>query len=167
MRLTGHDNYFEDFCVGDVYHHTRGRTISEQDNHQFTLASLNTAQGHVNVEYSKSLFIGYPERLVNGGIIMALAVGLTAQDVAENAVADLGMDNIRIHASMFHGDTLYAQSTILELHSSEERDDCGVLKYRIDGFMRLDGQDTKPIFTGERAVLVKRRSAWMEKDELY
>jgi itaconyl-CoA hydratase len=169
MRLTGTDNYFEDFVVGDVYLHVRGKTITEADNTIFTLSSLNTAQAHVNTEYSRELFVGYPERLVNGAFTVALAVGLTAQDIAENSIADVSMTDIRIASSLFHGDTLYAKSTILATDDSDDHADCGVLRYRIDAFKkgREAGADDIPVMSGERTILVKRRDAWKERDTTY
>lgn len=172
MRLTGTDNYFEDFTVGDVYLHTRGKTVTEADNTNFTLLSLNTAQAHVNTEYSRDLFVGYPERLVNGAYTVALAVGLTTQDIAENSIADLALTDIRIASSLFHGDTLYAKSTILETTDSAEHADCGVLRYRIDAYKRAAAADGSagpdvPVMSGERTVLVKRRAAWEERDRSY
>jgi itaconyl-CoA hydratase len=169
MRLTGTSNYFEDFVVGDVYHHVRGKTITEADNTTFTLSSLNTAQAHINTEYSRELFVGYPERLVNGAFTVALAVGLTAQDIAENSVADLSMTNIRIASSLFHGDTLYAKSTILASGDSDDHADCGVVRYRIDAYKKggESAADDIAVMSGERTILVKRRDAWEQRDTSY
>jgi itaconyl-CoA hydratase len=169
MRLTGRNNYFEDLTPGDVYEHVRGKTVTEADNTNFTLASLNTAQAHVNTEYSRDLFIGYPERLVNGAYTVALAVGLTAQDMAENAIADVGLTDIRIASSLFHGDTLYARSTVMSAEDSDDHPGCGIVRYRIDAYKRDGAADPGEVavMSGERSILVKRRAAWAERDESY
>lgn len=168
MRLTGTSNYFEDFHVGDVFHHARGRTVIEADNYYFTLLSLNTAQGHVNVEYARDLFTGYRDVLVNGSFTTALALGLSTHDMAENAIADVGINGVKILAPMLPGDTLYARSTVIAKVDSDERDDCGLLTYRVDGFTRTSGDaGERAVIEAERTVLLKRRAEWSSFDDQF
>ena len=80
-------------------------------------------------------------------------IGLATQDIAENAIAELGLDKLRFTAPVFHGDTLYAYTEVLS-KTDVERDDAGVVRFKHWGV----NQDGKVVFEGERTVLIKRRS---------
>ena len=82
MALTGSGNYFEDFAVGDVYEHSRGRTVTNFDNYAVTHRSMNTAHSHFNLERAKDVLGGLPERIVAGPCTISLVVGLTSQDMS-------------------------------------------------------------------------------------
>jgi acyl dehydratase len=98
--------FYEDFEVGDIYKHPYGRTVTETDDVWLTNITMNLNPIHFNEPYASETEFG--ERLVNGLIIIALAVGMSVIDVSQNATANLGYDQVRHHAPMFHGDTLYA-----------------------------------------------------------
>ena len=74
QSLTGHDNYFEDFNLGDVYEHARGKTVGEIDNVLITNLVMNTAQGHFNEHLMASNPIGH--RITFGGVTASLVIGL-------------------------------------------------------------------------------------------
>ncbi len=154
--LTGTDNYFEDFRIGDVWRHARGKTIEALENVLITNLVMNTAQAHFNEHLMKSTPIG--TRLSYGGVNFSVVMGLAAQDTCENALAELGMDNIRLKHPVVHGDTLYAYSEILTVEEAD-RPDAGVVTFRHYGV----NQDDKLVFEGDRRVLIKRRSHWGEK----
>ena len=161
MGITGTGNYFEDFAVGDVYAHVRGRTVTHFDNYAVTHMSMNTAQPHFNLEYSSQLMDGaFPERLVAGPCTIGIVIGLTTQDMTENAFMDLGMTAIKLPSPVFAGDTLYARSEVLELRDSPDRADAGVMRYRFTGHK----SDGKVVAQGERIVLVKKRAHWAARD---
>lgn len=152
-RFTGTDNYFEDFTVGDVYEHARGRTITEMDNVMITHLVMNTAQGHFNEDRMRNS--PFKRRINFGGITAAFIVGLASEDTAEQALAELGLDKIRFSNPVYHGDTLYAYTEVLA-KEDDDRPDAGVVLFRHVGV----NQDKKVVFTGERRVLIKRRSHW-------
>lgn len=161
MPVTGNNNYYEDFAAGDVYEHVRGRTVTHFDNYAVTHMSMNTAQPHFNVEYSKQLMDGaFPERLVAGPCTIAIVIGLTTEDMTENAFMDLGLTALKLPAPVFAGDTLYARSEVLEVRDSPDRPDAGVMRYRFTGH-KADG---KVVAEGERIVLLKKRSHWAQAD---
>ena len=116
MSITSDGSYFEDFTVGDTLIHQRGRTITENDNHMFTSLVMNTAELHFNQHLvdrePETYFNG--RRVVYGGVVLAFVVGLASEDTSENAIAELEMDNGRHTNPVFHGDTVYAESTVLE-----------------------------------------------------
>ena len=154
--LTGRHNYFEDFHVGDVIRHARGKTIEGLENVLITNLVMNTAQSHFN-EHAM-LTSPYKGRLSYGGVNFSLAMGLAMQDCGENALSELGMDNIRLMNPVVHGDTLYAYSEVLAAEPSE-REDAGVVTFRHYGVNQHDQQ----VFQGDRRMLIKRRSHWGDK----
>lgn len=161
MRLTGDRNYFEDFAVGDSFEHARGRTVMEQENTLFTHLTMNTSSAHFDKASMRTYMDGrFRDRLVNGGVTLSIVIGLTSQDIAENAIADVALTAVKMHAPVFPGDTLYASSEILELGPSD-RPDAGVVRYKFRG----RNQDGAPVTEGERSILVKRRGEWQAKDE--
>ncbi len=111
-HLTGQDNYFEDFAVGEVFRHQRGRTVMEFDNVALTLLMMNTAQPHFNeVEMAGTEF---GTRITFGGVVASFVLGLASQDTAEQAVREVGLDRVRFTAPVRHGDTLFAYTKVLE-----------------------------------------------------
>jgi acyl dehydratase len=145
MALTRSDNLYEDFLVGDVLVHPRGRTISDE-HMMWTNAVLNTAQLHFNQamcdESPATTFNG--RRVVYGGIVFAFVAGLASEETEENALGVLGYDEGRHLAPVFAGDTLFAESTILSKTDDDPRiastnlkgvtkSNCGVVKFLLQG----------------------------------
>ncbi len=152
-ELTERDNYFEDFTVGDVIRHVRSKTLEPLEQVLITNLVMNTASGHFDEEVMKSHPAG--KRLSFGGVNISLFVGLASQDTAENAIAELGMDKIRLQGPVFHGDTLTAYTEVLAVEPAE-REDAGIVRFKHYGAK----QDGSIVFEGERTVLIKRRSHW-------
>jgi len=111
--------YFEDFEAGDVFRSRLGRTITETDNIWFTCLTLNTNQVHFNAEFAAGTRFGRP--LVNSTLTLAVVTGLTVPDTSENAVANLAWTEIKLPRPVFAGDTLWAESEILELRARRSR----------------------------------------------
>jgi itaconyl-CoA hydratase len=155
-ELTGRNNYFEDFHVGEVIRHARGKTVEGLENVLITNLVMNTAQAHFNEDAMKSS--PFKGRLSYGGVNFSLCMGLAMQDTGENALAEMGMDNIRLTHPVVHGDTLYAYSEILAVEDAE-REDAGVVTFRHYGV----NQDDKLVFQGDRRMLIKRRSHWGDR----
>jgi acyl dehydratase len=150
--LTGSDNYFEDFTVGDVYRHARGKTVTEMDNVLITNLVMNTAQGHFNEDSMSRTEFG--QRITFGGITAAMVIGLASQDTGENAIAELGLDGITFRSPVFHGDTLYA-FTEVRAKEDGDRPDGGIVEFAHWGVNQRD----EVVFEGVRRVLVRRRGA--------
>lgn len=154
--LTGNENYFENFTVGDVYEHVRGKTMTEMDNVLLTNLVMNTAHSHFNEDAASRTQFG--RRIVFGGVTASFIIGLAMQDTGENALSELRMDKIRFRNPVFHGDTLYAFTEVLD-KSDADRADAGEVTFRHWGL----NQDSKPVFEGERTVLIKRASHWGDR----
>ncbi|WP_037064218.1 MaoC family dehydratase [Pseudonocardia acaciae] len=152
-ELTGSDNYFEDFAVGDSFRHARGKTVTEMDGVLITNLVMNTAQGHFNEHLMAEGEFG--RRIVFGGVTASLVIGLASQDTGENALAELGMTEVRFRKPVFHGDTLYATTEVLAT-SDADRPDAGVVTFAHTGH----NQNDEVVFTARRTVLLKRASHW-------
>jgi acyl dehydratase len=157
MSLTGQNNYFEDFETGQVMKHARGKTMCEQDNVGITLQVLNTAEGHFNEHLMQQNAMGrdgWNSRLQFGGVTIAMIIGMTMQDTGENALRELSMDKIRLKNPVFHGDTLYAYTEVINTEEPTDRDDAGIVTFKHWGV----NQDDKVVFEGERRVLIKKHT---------
>lgn len=117
--------FFEDFQVGDIYKHPLGRTVTEFDNTQFTLLTMNTNQMHFNREYAKKSEFSQP--LVVSTLTVAIAVGQSVTDLTQNAFANLGWDDIKMTHPVFAGDTLWSESVVLEKRESAKRPHAGIV----------------------------------------
>lgn len=154
--LTSPDGYFEDFELGALIRHSRGKTVTEMDNVLITNRVMNTAQGHFNDDATRKAAKGiFGQRVVFGGINLSMTIGLAAQDTAEQCLRGLAMDKIRLSNPVFHGDTLYPYSEVLE-KCDADRGDAGVAVFRHFGV----NQDDKLCVQAERTVLLKRKSHW-------
>lgn len=151
--LTGNDNYFEDFTVGDRFEHARGKTVTEMDGVLITNLVMNTAAGHFNEHQMAGGPMG--QRIVFGGVTASMVIGLAMQDTGEQALAELSLDKIRFRTPVHHGDTLYAFTEVLAKVDGA-RVDAGEVQFRHWG----TNQEGKLVFEGERRVLLKRRSHW-------
>jgi itaconyl-CoA hydratase len=123
--------YFEDFDVGDVFRSRLGRTITAADNTWFTCLTMNTNQIHFNAEYAARTRFERP--LVNSTFTLALVTGLTVPDTSENAAANLAWTDIKLPKPVYVGDTLWAESEILELRESGSNPSVGIVSMRCRG----------------------------------
>jgi itaconyl-CoA hydratase len=143
--------YFEDFEVGDIYEHRPGRTISEADNTWFTLITMNKHPVHFDANYAAKSEFKKP--LVNSALTLSIVVGMTVSDTSQKAIANLGWDAIKLTAPVFIGDTLYAESEVLDKRESKSRPTQGIVTIKTTG-KKADGT----IFmTFERAMLIPKR----------
>lgn len=155
-ELTGNDNYFEDFEVGAVYKHYRGKTVTPLENVLVTNMVMNTAAGHFDEHQMASSPWG--KILSYGGVNFSLVLGLASQDCVENALEELGLNNIRLSKPVFHGDSVYAYTEVLS-KTDAEREDAGIVEFRHYGVNQRD----ELVAQVERRALIKRRSHWGDK----
>lgn len=150
MGRTANHNYFEDFEEGQVYEHTRGKTVTEMDNVLLTNLVLNTAQLHFNEDIMTDHEFG--ERIVFGGVNLSIVCGLASEDISENAITELGYDDVTFEHPVFHGDTLYARSEVLETRDADEHPAGGIVSFRVRGFNQNDEQ----VLAATKTVLLKK-----------
>ena len=162
-QLTSSGTYFEDFEVGQTLRHARGKTITNLENVNLTTMVMNTAQGHYNEDMmTRARGAKAADRSSNvisyGGVNFSIVLGLASQDTVENALAEIGLDKISLKTPVFHGDTLYAYSRVLEKRDSDQ-DDAGIVVFQHWGVNQRD----QLVAEVERTALIKRRSHWGDK----
>lgn len=128
---------YHDFEVGSTIRHKPGRTITETDNIWFTLLTMNTHPLHFDNEFAATSQFGKP--LVNSCLTLSMVTGISVSDISQRAIANLGWDNVRLKAPVFVGDTIYAETDILDKRLSKSREGQGVVSVRTRGF-KADGE---------------------------
>ena len=144
--------YFEDFQLGDIYQHRPGRTITQYDNISFTLLTMNTHPMHFDEQYAKHSEFG--RCIVCSPLTVALMVGMSVTDVSQKAIANLGWTDIKLTHPLFAGDTLYAQSEVLDKRESNSRPGAGLVSVRTVGL----NQDGVKVCEFNRTMLIMKRS---------
>ena len=143
--------YFDDFKVGDVYHHLPGRTLSQQDNAWFTLLTMNTHPLHFDEEYAAATEFKKP--LIASPLTVAVVVGMSVSDVSAKAIANLGWKDIKLTKPVFPGDTLYANTEVLDKRESKSRPNAGIVTVLTRGINQHDVE----VCVFERQMLVPKR----------
>ncbi|MGB1006113.1 MAG: MaoC family dehydratase [Thalassobaculaceae bacterium] len=142
---------FEDFEIGDIYEHRPGRTINEADNSWFTLLTMNTHPLHFDHAFAAETEFGKP--LVNSCLTLSIVAGMTVSDTSQMAIANLGWKDIKLTAPVFVGDTIYAESEVLDKRASNSRPTQGIVTVKTTG-RKADGT---VFMTYERSFLVAKR----------
>src|SRR3954466_15204869 len=128
--------YLEEFEVGAVYKHWPAKTVTEADDHLFCLLTMNHHPLHINDLYASQSQQG--KNVVVGPLVYSLALGMSVSDVSGKAIANLATEDLKHPAPVFHGDTLFAESEVLDVRPSESKPDRGVVRvqtrvYKQDG----------------------------------
>lgn len=146
LPVSNYGCYFEELEPGQTFRHWPGRTIAEFDDTLFSLLSMNQHPLHIDEHYAAGTQHG--QRLVEGPIVISLVIGMSQADVGGRAVETLEYSDVRHAIPVFHGDTIYAESSVLEKH---ERDDWrGVIKVEHRGI----NQRGETVLTMRRTIVV-------------
>lgn len=145
--------FYEDFELGDVYQHPLGRTVTETDNSWFTLLTMNTNQAHFNAQVGQSSEFG--RTLVVSSLTIAIAIGQSVTDTTQNAFANLGLDELKLTAPVFAGDTIWSESIVLSKRESGSRPHAGIVSIRT----RTLNQDAVEVLSFKRTFYVHKRDA--------
>jgi len=149
---TGSDNYFENFEVGAVYKHARGKTVTENEAVTICHMVMNTADGHFNDERMKQANFGTDRSIVYGGVTLSIVIGLAYQDTGEQVIRELGLDNISNKSIVSHGDTLFAYTEVLSKEDLSNDPSAGKITFRHHGV----NQDNTVVFQGDRTALIRK-----------
>ena len=143
--------YFVDFSVGDEFNHWPGRTISEVDNTWFSLLTQNQHPVHIDANYAQHTVHG--QNLVNGLLVLAIAIGQTVNDISLRAIANLDYESVIHEGPTFHGDTIYTKSKILETRETS-KGDRGVVYLET----QVTNQKNERVMTVRRHVLIPKKT---------
>ena len=143
--------YLEEFTVGDVFQHWPGRTVTESDDTLFCMLTMNHHPLHIDANYASTTQFGKP--VVVGTLVYSIVLGLSVSDISGKAIANLEIESLQHPAPTFHGDTLYAETEILEVRESSSKPDRGVVKVETRGW----NQHGEIVIKFRRKVLVPKR----------
>jgi acyl dehydratase len=132
-RRDSFGRWFEEFVVGDVYRHWPGRTITEAEDHLFCMLTMAVSPVHVDAHYAEQELDG-GRNLVVGSFVYSALLGMSVHDTSGKAVAALGTEQLRHVAPLYHGDTLYGESTVVQARHSSSREGLGVVTIDTRGY---------------------------------
>jgi acyl dehydratase len=155
---------YEEFEIGAVYKHWPGRTITEADDTLFCMLTMNHHPLHIDANYAAGT--QFKQRLVVGSLVFSVVLGLSVEDVSGKAIANLEFEHVKHLGPTFHGDTLYAETTVREKRLTSSNPDRGVVTVETLAY----NQRGETVLTFQRKVLVPtrelddlQRQAWDEK----
>ena len=153
--MTTHERPFgrclEDFSPGDVFRHWPGKTITEYDDHLFCMITMNHHPLHTNDWFAKESVQG--RNVVVGNLVYSLVLGMSVPDVSGAAIANLEVETLQHKVPTFHGDTIHAETRVLEVTESKSKNDRGTVLVETKGF----NQDGKEVCYFRRRVMVWKR----------
>src|SRR6185312_8162363 len=155
---------FEEFEIGAIYKHWPGRTITEYDDTLFCMLTMNHHPLHIDANYAEDT--PFKQRLVVGTLVFSIVLGMTVEDVSGKAIANLEFENVKHVGPTFHGDTIYAETTVLDKKLSSSRPDRGIVTVETSAY----NQRGETVLTFKRRVMVPtkeydeiQRHNWEEK----
>ncbi|HST43194.1 MaoC family dehydratase [Conexibacter stalactiti] len=148
--------YLEEFEEGAVYKHWPAKTVTEADDHLFCLITMNHHPLHINDVYAGQSQQG--KNVVVGPYVYSLALGMSVSDISGKAIANLATEGLSHPNPVFHGDTLFAETEVLEVRPSRSKPDRGLVKVHT----RVLNQDGVLVAEFRRLVLVPKRNPGTE-----
>lgn len=142
--------FYDEMEVGDIFKHKPGRTVTEADNVLFTTLTMNSQSLHLDAEVAAKSEFG--QRLVNSLMTLAIAAGLSVGDTTEGTtIANLGFGEIKFPLPVFIGDTLYAETEIIDKRPSKSRPQQGIVTLE----HRARNQRGDLVCSAQRSALVR------------
>ena len=118
--------YYDEFEPEVKYLHRPGRTVTEADNVLFTTMTMNTQALHLDAFWSETQEFG--QRLVNSMFTLSTVVGMSVAQLSQGTiVANLGFSEVAFPHPVYHGDTLYAETTVVDKRLSASRPGQGIV----------------------------------------
>jgi len=158
--MTVHDGrdkfgrYFEEFEPGDVYKHWPSKTITESEDHLFCDITMNHHPLHSDRWYAEDE-TQFKQNVVVGNFVYSLVLGMSVADVSGKAIANLEVESLKHTKPTFHGDTIRAETLVLEKVESSSRPDRGVVTVETRGY----NQRGEEVCYFRRKVMVPKRPA--------
>ena len=124
--------YYEDFVVGDIYRHWPGKTVTEYDDHLFCMITMNHHPLHTNAWFAEHETV-HGRNVVVGNLVYSLVLGMSVPDVSGSAIANLEVESLVHRNPTFHGDTVYAETRVIDKRESASKPDRGVVTVETKG----------------------------------
>jgi acyl dehydratase len=168
--MTIHERPFgrclEDFSVGDVYRHWPGKTITEAEDHLFCMMTMNHHPLHSDAWFAEHETV-HGRNVVVGNLVYSLVLGMSVPDVSGSAIANLEVESLLHKKPTFHGDTIYAETRVLDVTRSKSKPDRGVVKVETKGFNQ-HGEEVcffrRNVMVWTREALPARRRPYSEEE---
>lgn len=154
--------YLEDFEPGDIYRHWPGKTITEYDDHLFCMITMNHHPLHTN-DWFAAHESPQGRNVVVGNLVFSLVLGMSVPDVSGSAIANLEVESLKHPRPTFHGDTVYAETRVLERRESSSRPDRGVVTVETKGI----NQRGEEVCYFRRKAMVWKRAAAPQRQRPY
>ncbi len=150
--------YYDDLEPGMIIKHELARTITEADNVLFCSLTMNTQPLHINEDFAAKT--QFKQRIVNGLLTLSLVVGISVSELTFGTIiANLGYENVSHPAPVFHGDTIYVETTVVSRRESKSRPDTGVVTLKHIG----RNQDDVVVCEVTRSALFVKRPTNVEE----
>ncbi|WP_420392013.1 MaoC family dehydratase [Acuticoccus sp.] len=145
--------YYEEFEVGAVYRHELSRTVTETDNIWFSNLTLNPQKLHIDRHFAER-HTEWGRPIVNSLFTLGLLIGISVNDLTiGTTVGNLGMKETRFPHPVFHGDTIYAATKILDKRESRSRPDVGIVEFE----HTATNQDDVVVAVTSRTGMMRKR----------
>jgi acyl dehydratase len=154
--------YLEEFAAGDVYRHWPGKTITEYDDHLFCMITMNHHPLHTNAWYAEHESV-QGQNVVVGNLVYSLVLGMSVPDVSGSAIANLEIETLQHKNPVFHGDTIYAETRVLDVQESRSKPDRGIVTVETKGF----NQHGQEVCYFRRRVMVWKRDHAPQRQRPY
>ena len=146
--------YFEELEPGAVFKHQPGRTVTETDNLLFSTLSMNPQPLHLDAEFAKDSEFG--QILVNSLFTLSTLIGLSVGELTlGTTVGNLGFEKVEFPKPVFIGDTLYAETEVIDKRESKSRPNWGIVNFE----HRAVNQRGEIVARCRRAAMMLRKSA--------
>lgn len=146
--------YYEEFDIGDVFKHWPGRTITEYDDVLHCMQTMNHHPLHIDAHFAENE-TQFGKNVVVGTLVYSIVFGMTVTEISGKAIANLEIESLRHDAPTFHGDTVYAETTVVDKVESKSKQDRGIVTVETRGFNQRD----ETVLTFRRKVMVPKRDA--------
>jgi acyl dehydratase len=145
--------HYEEFTIGDVFSHQPGRTVTESDNVFFSCLTMNPQPLHVDFHAASKAEFGKP--LVNSILTLGIAVGLSVGELTlGTTVGNLGFEKIEFPKPVFHGDTIYAETEVMEKRESRSRPQWGIVTFE----HRARNQHGDIVMRARRQAMMRKKA---------
>jgi acyl dehydratase len=150
-RMAG--KYYEELAIGTVLQHQPGRTVTEADNIWFSCLTMNPQTLHVDFHAAAKAEFGKP--LVNSLFTLGVAVGLSVGETTlGTTVGNLGFEKIEFPKPVFHGDTIYSETEIVDKRESRSRPQWGIVTFE----HRAKNQHGEIVMRARRQAMMRKRA---------
>ena len=144
-------NRFEDFALGQKFTHHWGRTVTESDNTLFSTLTLAYNPAYTNASHARAQ--GFQGSPVNPLLVFNVVFGLSVEDLSEGGGPFLGVDDLQYLQPVYPGETLYAESEVIQARLADKRPGYGIVQWHTVG----RNEAGVPVIEFKRANLVRTK----------